>query len=181
MDFLIRFVQVHEEFRQAEVEALATVAGVIVQVVSYSSNVRWNFLLQMTFLCCPWSATLRSHMLSNSLFSHHFASSAFLRRHILRLQRRLSFPDLSLPKRFMNCGVSELAMMNCTKTVQLEAKLSGPFTGRRASNSLSTPTVESEQAQSSATSSTLSAILASKVPSLCMVPRLDSLSLRNGT
>jgi tRNA (guanine10-N2)-methyltransferase len=40
MDFLIRFVQVHEEFRQAEIEALATIAGVVIRVVSYSNNVR---------------------------------------------------------------------------------------------------------------------------------------------
>ena len=40
MDFLIRFVQVHEEFRLAEIEALAAIAGVVIEVVSYSKKVR---------------------------------------------------------------------------------------------------------------------------------------------
>jgi tRNA G10 N-methylase Trm11 len=40
MDFLIRFVQVHKEFRQAEIEALAGIAGVTVQVLLYSDDVR---------------------------------------------------------------------------------------------------------------------------------------------
>jgi tRNA G10 N-methylase Trm11 len=40
MDFLIRFVQVHEQFRQAEIEALGTIAGVLVEVISYSNKVR---------------------------------------------------------------------------------------------------------------------------------------------
>jgi tRNA G10 N-methylase Trm11 len=38
MDFLIRFVQVHEQFRQAEIEALGTMAGVLVEVISYSNK-----------------------------------------------------------------------------------------------------------------------------------------------
>jgi tRNA G10 N-methylase Trm11 len=42
MDFLIRFVQVHKEFRQAEIEALAAIAGVAVQVLSYLDDVRWD-------------------------------------------------------------------------------------------------------------------------------------------
>jgi tRNA (guanine10-N2)-methyltransferase len=40
MEFLIRFVQVHEDFRQAEIEALAVIAGVAIEVVSYSKDVR---------------------------------------------------------------------------------------------------------------------------------------------
>lgn len=40
MDFLIRFVQVHEQFRQAEIEALGAIAGVLVEVISYSNKVR---------------------------------------------------------------------------------------------------------------------------------------------
>lgn len=81
----------------------------------------------------------------------------------------------------MSCGVSELAMMNCTKTVPFEARFFGPSTGRRVSNSLWTPIVESEAPQNNATSSTLSAILASKVPFACKLLRLNSLSSRNGT
>ena len=40
MDFLVRFVQVHEEFRLAEIQALAVVAGIAIEVVSYSNDVR---------------------------------------------------------------------------------------------------------------------------------------------
>jgi tRNA G10 N-methylase Trm11 len=46
MDFLIRFVQVHEQFRQAEIEALGTIAGVLVEVISYSHKVRLTPLFQ---------------------------------------------------------------------------------------------------------------------------------------
>lgn len=50
MDFLIRFVQVHEQFRQAEIEALGTIAGVLVEVISYSNKVRLTPLLQTASL-----------------------------------------------------------------------------------------------------------------------------------
>lgn len=50
MDFLIRFVQVHEQFRQAEIEALGTIAGVLVEVISYSNKVSSTPLLQTTSL-----------------------------------------------------------------------------------------------------------------------------------
>jgi tRNA G10 N-methylase Trm11 len=50
MDFLIRLVQVHKEFRQAEIEALAGIAGVAVEVLLYSNDVRWT-LLQLSLLC----------------------------------------------------------------------------------------------------------------------------------
>ena len=45
MDFLIRFVQVHEQFRQAEIEALGTIVGVLVEVISYSNKVSSTPLL----------------------------------------------------------------------------------------------------------------------------------------
>jgi tRNA G10 N-methylase Trm11 len=62
MDFLIRFVQVHEQFRQAEIEALGTIAGVLVEVISYSNRVSSTPLLQ----------TAHNHV-PNNLLSHHFA------------------------------------------------------------------------------------------------------------
>lgn len=40
MHFLIRFAQVHESFRLAEIEALATVQGVDLKVLNYSLDVR---------------------------------------------------------------------------------------------------------------------------------------------
>ncbi len=40
MEFLIRLVQTHEDFRLAELEALAAIAGVHVEMVSYSKTVR---------------------------------------------------------------------------------------------------------------------------------------------
>lgn len=39
MEFLIRFVQAHEDFRLAEVESLAAVAGIEVDIVSYEKTV----------------------------------------------------------------------------------------------------------------------------------------------
>ncbi len=66
MDFLIRFVQVHEEFRRAEIEALAAIAGVVVQVVSYSNKVRWNSAPANCNARDPWDAALCSHTLSNN-------------------------------------------------------------------------------------------------------------------
>ena len=79
---------------------------------------------------------MRDNNLSNNLLSPHFASFAFLRQMLLKLLPRLSFLDLSLPKGSMSCGDSELAMMHCIKTAQLEARASGPFTGMQVSNSL---------------------------------------------
>lgn len=39
MDFLIRFVQIHETFRKPEIEALAVLASVNVEFFFYSENV----------------------------------------------------------------------------------------------------------------------------------------------
>ena len=39
MDYLIRFAQVHETFRQPELEALAVLANVNLHVVHYSAHV----------------------------------------------------------------------------------------------------------------------------------------------
>ena len=39
MDFLLRFVQVHETFRKPEIEALAVLANVNVEFLSYNENV----------------------------------------------------------------------------------------------------------------------------------------------
>lgn len=40
MDYLIRFVQIHETFRKPEVETLAVLADVDVEFLSYSEDVR---------------------------------------------------------------------------------------------------------------------------------------------
>lgn len=40
MEYLIRFVQIHETFRKPEIEALAILANVKVEFLSYSENVR---------------------------------------------------------------------------------------------------------------------------------------------
>lgn len=73
MDFLIRFVQVHEQFRQAEIEALGTIAGVLVEVVSYSPKVRLTPLLQMAhYLHSLKYGSAQPHV-PNDLLSHPFA------------------------------------------------------------------------------------------------------------
>lgn len=40
MDYLIRFVQIHETFRKPETESLAEMAGIEVEWLSYSEDVR---------------------------------------------------------------------------------------------------------------------------------------------
>lgn len=40
MEFLIRFVQVHETFRKPEIEALAALADINAEFLLYSENVR---------------------------------------------------------------------------------------------------------------------------------------------
>ena len=39
MEFLVRFVQLHEPFRRAELEALAELTGVELRVIEYHVNV----------------------------------------------------------------------------------------------------------------------------------------------
>jgi tRNA G10 N-methylase Trm11 len=73
MDFLIRFVQVHEQFRQAEIEALGTIAGVLVEVISYSNKVRLTpFSRQLPYLHSLRCDSVQPHV-PNNLLSHHFA------------------------------------------------------------------------------------------------------------
>ena len=44
MEFLLRLVQFHESFRRPEVDALAQLAGVEVELLSYHEHVRPGFL-----------------------------------------------------------------------------------------------------------------------------------------
>ncbi len=46
MEYLIRFVQMHETFRRPEVQALATLAGINVEFLVYSEYVR-SFIIKM--------------------------------------------------------------------------------------------------------------------------------------
>lgn len=39
MEYMIRFTQVHETFRRAEIEALAALESITLEVVSYSNEV----------------------------------------------------------------------------------------------------------------------------------------------
>lgn len=43
MEYMIRFTQVHETFRLAEIKALAVLAGVDLEIISYSPNVRDSY------------------------------------------------------------------------------------------------------------------------------------------
>ena len=44
MEYLIRLVQVHELFRRPEIKALAEVAGIKIEIISYSADVRMPYL-----------------------------------------------------------------------------------------------------------------------------------------
>lgn len=39
MDYLVRFAQVHETFRQPELQACATLAGVDIEIIAYNQFV----------------------------------------------------------------------------------------------------------------------------------------------
>lgn len=45
MDFLIKFAQYHESFRQAEIEALAVVEKVDLTILSYDADVSHSILV----------------------------------------------------------------------------------------------------------------------------------------
>ena len=47
MEYLIRFVQVHETFRKPEIEALALLAGITVEWVDYNESVYSIFLARV--------------------------------------------------------------------------------------------------------------------------------------
>ena len=42
-EYLVRLVQVHESFRKAELEALAELTGVEMEIILYSEDVRLGF------------------------------------------------------------------------------------------------------------------------------------------
>lgn len=61
MEYLIRFAQFHETFRQPEVNALAVLINVEILYVSYSEAVSpfaQIGALQATFLCDPYCSFL---------------------------------------------------------------------------------------------------------------------------
>lgn len=43
MEYMIRFLQVHETFRLAEIQALATLEGINLEIVSYNIDVSHSF------------------------------------------------------------------------------------------------------------------------------------------
>ena len=49
MEYLIRFVQIHESFRKPEVDALAALANVSVEVLFYSECVGFSLLAWLDF------------------------------------------------------------------------------------------------------------------------------------
>lgn len=52
MEYLIRFAQVHETFRRAEIEAIATVAGIDIEFLSYDKYVwRLSWLTEPGDIC----------------------------------------------------------------------------------------------------------------------------------
>jgi tRNA G10 N-methylase Trm11 len=73
MHFLIRFAQMHEQFRQAEIEALGTIAGVPVEVISYSNKVRVTPLPRAAHYLRSLKYDSAQPPVPNDLFSHHFA------------------------------------------------------------------------------------------------------------
>ena len=46
MKFMIRFTQVHESFRLTEIEALALLEGIDLEVLSYEADVSLHLMVQ---------------------------------------------------------------------------------------------------------------------------------------
>ena len=46
MEYLVRFAQSHESFRQPELQALATLAGIDIEIIYYNKYVRHPSLFQ---------------------------------------------------------------------------------------------------------------------------------------
>lgn len=56
MEYLVRFAQLHETFRKPEIEALAIVAGIDLEIIEYDEKVSWRF----GFTACRCMTLLRS-------------------------------------------------------------------------------------------------------------------------
>ena len=55
MDYLIRFVQIHETFRRPEIQALATLAEINIELLDYSEYVGlfvWKWLQWLSYPSC---------------------------------------------------------------------------------------------------------------------------------
>jgi tRNA (guanine10-N2)-methyltransferase len=51
MEYLIRFTQVHETFRLAEIEAIATLQNISLEIISYSPTVsKTSYLLHLMLI-----------------------------------------------------------------------------------------------------------------------------------
>lgn len=59
MDFLIRFVQIHESFRKPELEALAVLADVNVEFLFYTESVCFQLY---RYISCRLARTLKVHV-----------------------------------------------------------------------------------------------------------------------
>lgn len=64
MEYLIRFIQVHETFRKPEVEALATLANIRLEFKEYSESVRCRSDRD------NWSVSIRVYRLFSSASLH---------------------------------------------------------------------------------------------------------------
>jgi tRNA G10 N-methylase Trm11 len=102
-DYLVRLVQMHESFREAELQALADVAEVPIEFVKYEEEASEN---RRIFLLV--SITNHGALSNNS--SLLSASSAFLRM----LQPKRSFQEVCCPKVFTNFGGRVQRMRLCT-------------------------------------------------------------------
>lgn len=59
--YLVRFAQVHENFRKAELLALAEVAGVAIEIVEYSDEVSEDFENIALVVSVSYIFNCRSH------------------------------------------------------------------------------------------------------------------------
>ena len=99
MEYMIRFTQVHETFRLAEIEALAVLEGIKLEVLSYSPSVSFSPFITEFYL---------------TFYSHHFASSNSNPR---KRPRSLSSEVFSQRQSMKSGGTAQRTMISMTMFV----------------------------------------------------------------
>jgi tRNA G10 N-methylase Trm11 len=117
---MIRFTQVHETFRLAEIEALAVLEGIKLEVLYYSPSVRFS------------SKNIR--ILAHNFRSHHFALSSW----DPRMQQEDLSVEASSQKQSTRFGETAHPMRISMTISEASPSTFGPNTKTAHSNFLST-------------------------------------------
>ena len=132
MEFLLRFVQIHETFRKPEIEALAVVEDINAQFLAYSEIVS-----QCSLNSSDTAPTILVSCVLKTLTycSHH----TLLSSQRMRQQQNLSYAAASRAKASMSCGVQVIPMGNYTQMYANERPRNGRHISHVPFVSISTP------------------------------------------